>query len=104
MLPALFIPQSRICTLGIRLSIQKNYFRLGYYLLISKKNSKDAIEIFKFNIKIFPKYANGYDSLAEAYMMAENTREAIKNFAKSLELDPDNTNAIEKLNELIKKK
>jgi tetratricopeptide (TPR) repeat protein len=77
---------------------------LGYYLLISKKRSKDAIEIFKFNIKIFPKYANGYDSLAEAYMMAENTREAIINFAKSLELNPDNTNAIDKLNELIKKK
>lgn len=76
--------------------------RLGNYLLTSKKNIEDAIEIFKFNIRIFPNYAKGFDSLAEAYMMAGNKREAIKNYAKSLELDPNNTNAVEKLNELIK--
>ena len=78
--------------------------RLGYYLLTNKKKIEDAVEIFKLNIKVYPKYANGYDSLAEAFMTAGNKREAIKNYAKSLELDPNNTNAVEKLNELIKKK
>jgi CubicO group peptidase (beta-lactamase class C family) len=78
--------------------------RLGYYLLTEKKRIEDAVEIFKLNIRAYPKYANGYDSLAEAYMMAGNKREAIKNYAKSLELDPNNINAVEKLNELIKKK
>ena len=75
---------------------------LGYYLLTEKKKIDNAIEIFKLNIKAYPKYANGYDSLAEAYMISGNKKLAIKNYAKSLELDPNNTNAVEKLNELIK--
>lgn len=77
---------------------------LGYYLLQNKKKAENAIEIFKLNIKVYPKYANGYDSLAEAYMISGNKNLAIKNYAKSLELDPNNTNPIEKLNEIIKKK
>jgi CubicO group peptidase (beta-lactamase class C family) len=76
---------------------------LGYFLL-GKKKLEDAIEIFKFNVKIYPKYANGFDSLAEAYMEAGKTKEAIKNYAKSLELDPNNSNAVDKLNILMKKK
>ncbi|UCE41445.1 MAG: serine hydrolase [Candidatus Aminicenantes bacterium] len=75
---------------------------LGYYLLTEKKRTKDAIEIFKLNIKAYPKYANGYDSLAEAYMISGDKKLAIKNYAKSLELNPNNANAVEKLNELVK--
>jgi CubicO group peptidase (beta-lactamase class C family) len=77
---------------------------LGYYLLENKKKTEDAIEIFKLNLEVYPKYANGYDSLAEAYMQSGKKDLAIKNYAKSLELDPNNTNAVEKLNELIKEK
>jgi len=74
------------------------------YLNTERKRIEDAIEIFKLNIKAYPKYANGYDSLAEAYMISGNKTLAIKNYTKSLELDPNNTNAVEKLNELTKKK
>ena len=63
-----------------------------------------AIEIFKLNLKVYPKYANGYDSLAEAYMINGDKTLAIKNYAKSLELNPKNTNAVEKLKELMKEK
>lgn len=75
---------------------------LGYHLLYGKKKAKDAIEIFKLNVKVNPKYANGYDSLAEAYMINGDKLPAIKNYAKSLELNPKNTNAVEKLKELMK--
>ncbi len=78
--------------------------RLGYHLLDKKKRIKDAIEIFKLNVKVYPKYANGYDSLAEAYMINGDKILAIRNYAKSLELDPNNTNAVDKLNKLMKKK
>lgn len=78
--------------------------RLGYYLLYGKKMVKEAIEIFKLNVKVYPKYANGYDSLAEAYMVKGDKALAIKNYAKSLELNPKNKNAVEKLNELMKEK
>lgn len=76
---------------------------VGYMVLQDMKNPKDAIEIFKLNIEVYPKYANGYDSLAEAYMENGDTEKAIKFYAKSLELDPKNTNAIEKLNEIKEK-
>lgn len=76
---------------------------LGYYLLTEKKRIEDAIKIFKLNVKTYPKFSNGYDSLAEAYMKSGNKTLAIKNYAKSLELNPNNTNAIDKLNELVKK-
>ncbi|UCC38598.1 MAG: serine hydrolase [Candidatus Aminicenantes bacterium] len=75
---------------------------LGYYLLRSKNMVKEAIEIFKLNVEEYPKYANGYDSLAEAYMINGDESLAITNYAKSLQLNPRNTNAIKKLSELIK--
>lgn len=76
---------------------------VGYMVLQGMKNPKGAIKIFKLNIEMYPKYANGYDSLAEAYMENGEMNKAIKFYAKSLELNPKNTNAIEKLNEIKNK-
>lgn len=76
--------------------------RLGYALLEAKK-ADDAIRIFQLNIESFPQDANGYDSLAEAYAAKGEKALAIKNYAKSLELNPDNANAVEQLNKLTKK-
>jgi CubicO group peptidase (beta-lactamase class C family) len=78
--------------------------RLGYDLLYRKKMVKEAIEIFKLNIEVYPEYANGYDSLAEGYMVNGDKELAIKYYEKALEMDPKNTNAVEKLSELKKKK
>lgn len=72
---------------------------LGYRLLI-RNRTDEAIEIFKLNLESYPNSANAYDSMAEAYMMAGNKELAIKYYRKSLELDPGNTNATEKLKEL----
>ncbi len=76
--------------------------RLGYHLLERNKSVDDAITVFKFNVEIHPRYANGFDSLAEAFMVKGDRTAAIKNYAKSLELDPKNANALAKLNELMK--
>jgi len=75
--------------------------RLGYALLEAKKTD-DAIKIFQLNIESFPQDANGYDSLAEAYAAKGEKALAIKNYAKSLELNPDNANAVEHLKKLVK--
>jgi len=72
---------------------------LGYQLLEAKKLN-EAIEIFKLNVENFPQSSNGYDSLAEAYMKNGDKELAIKNYKKSLELDPKNTNAVEMLKKL----
>ena len=75
--------------------------RLGYQLLRTGK-VKEAIEIFKLNVEAYPKASNTYDSLAEAYL-ANNERElAIQNYKKSVELNPNNTNAVETLKRLEK--
>jgi CubicO group peptidase (beta-lactamase class C family) len=75
--------------------------RLGYQLLRSGK-AKEAVEIFKLNVEAYPQASNAYDSLAEAYM-ALNERELSKqNYQKSLELNPNNTNATEMLRRLEK--
>jgi CubicO group peptidase (beta-lactamase class C family) len=75
---------------------------LGYYLL-SKERVNDAIEVFKLNVNSFPDAYNTYDSLGEAYMINGDVELAIKNYKKSLELNPDNNNAVNKLKELEQK-
>jgi CubicO group peptidase (beta-lactamase class C family) len=74
------------------------------YALLEEGRLDDAIKIFQLNVEAYPEDANGYDSLAEAYAARGDKTLAIKNYAKSLELDPNNTNAIERLNRLIKEK
>lgn len=76
---------------------------MGYQLLKMKK-IKEAIEIFKLNVEAYPQSANVYDSLAEAYMINGDKELAIKNYEKSLELNPENTNAVEMLKKLKAKR
>jgi hypothetical protein len=70
------------------------------YRLIEMKHLEHAIEIFKLNVESYPQSANAYDSLAEAYMIIGNKDLAIKNYEKSLELNPANSNAVEMLRKL----
>jgi tetratricopeptide (TPR) repeat protein len=72
--------------------------RIGYQL-IGMGRIQDAIAIFQLNVEVFPDGYNTYDSLAEAYMLNGERTKAIQNYAKSLELNPENMNAIEKLQE-----
>ncbi len=75
--------------------------RLGYQLL-GRERVGDAIEIFKLNVEIFPEASNPYDSLGEAYMINGDTELAIKNYAKSVELNPENTHGADMLKKLRK--
>jgi len=75
---------------------------LGYRLLGNNK-LKEAIEVFKFVVSEYPESANAYDSLGEAYMKAGEKELAIKNYERSLELDPKNENAKKMLEHLRKK-
>jgi CubicO group peptidase (beta-lactamase class C family) len=72
---------------------------LGYWLL-QKKRVKEAIEVFKMNVEDYPNSSNAYDSLGEAYMSDGDKELSIKNYQRSLELNPDNTNALEMLRKL----
>jgi tetratricopeptide (TPR) repeat protein len=75
--------------------------QLGYNLMGDKKLD-EAIKVFQLNVQEYPQGWNCYDSLAEAYMNAGQKELAIKNYEKSLELNPDNHNGeamLKKLNE-----
>ncbi len=72
---------------------------LGYQLL-GRDMATEAIEIFKLNVEAFPQSPNVYDSLAEAYMLHGDSKLAIANYERSLELDPTSVNAAAKLKEL----
>jgi tetratricopeptide (TPR) repeat protein len=72
---------------------------LGYRLLGMKKVG-EAIEIFKLNVESYPQSANVYDSLSEAYMINGDQELAIKNYQRAVELNPQNTKAVEMLKKL----
>lgn len=77
---------------------------MGYTMLYGTKDVKKAIELFEYNISRFPNSTNVYDSLAEAYMVKGEKAQAIKNYRRSLKLDPDNQSAIEMIRKLKEKK
>ncbi len=70
------------------------------YTFIRQKNLEKAEELFKLNTEYFPKSANVWDSLAEVYMLKGEKGLAIKYYKKSLELNPNNTNAINQIKKL----
>ncbi len=70
------------------------------YALLGLQMVDDAICFFQLNVEAYPKSANSYDSLAEAYTKQGNTERAIANYEKVLALDPMNENAIEMLERL----
>jgi tetratricopeptide (TPR) repeat protein len=72
---------------------------LGYDLLLAGR-TEDAINVFILNVETYPEYANGYDSLGEAYMKNGDNERAIENYRKSLDLNPGNTNAQDMLEKL----
>jgi len=68
--------------------------QLGYQML-NRGKTADAIEVFKLNVREFPKSSNVYDSLGEAYLKAGNNELAVQNYKRASELDPANRNAID---------
>jgi cyclase len=72
---------------------------LGYYLL-GNNRYEEAIRIFQLNVEEYPEAFNTYDSLGEAYMLNGENKPAIENYEKSLQLNPDNTNAEQMLRTL----
>jgi CubicO group peptidase (beta-lactamase class C family) len=70
---------------------------LGYHAMNAWRDLPRAIHIFALNVRAFPKSANVYDSLGEAYLAQADTVRARINYSRSLELDPNNTNAADVL-------
>jgi len=73
--------------------------RLGY-MLLNAGLTAEAIEIFKLNVAENPYFANGYDSLGEAYLVIGNIELGIHNYQRAVDIEPSSSNAIRVLEEL----
>jgi tetratricopeptide (TPR) repeat protein len=71
---------------------------IGYRALRKKKYDK-AIKIFKLNTILYPKSANAFDSLGEAYFRNKDSTNAMITFKKVLELNPKSKRAKQYINE-----
>jgi CubicO group peptidase (beta-lactamase class C family) len=63
------------------------------YMLLEQRRIEDALRVFAENAGYYPDNAYAYDSLGEALLAAGRREEAIQNYRRSLELDPENNNA-----------
>ncbi len=70
------------------------------YMLLRRDRTAEAIKIFQLNVDEYPRSANPYDSLAEAYEKAGQKTQAIANYRKSVELNPQSQRGKDKLKEL----
>ncbi len=64
------------------------------YQLMSAGRLDEALELFKLNTLIAPESSNVWDSLAECYYIQAEYDLSVTYYKKSLELDPDNSNAV----------
>jgi len=73
------------------------------YELLTGNHLQEAVTILKLNVSLYPDSGNVYDSVAEAYLKSGQKDLAIENYKKSLEKNPDNEHAKDKLKELESK-
>ena len=76
--------------------------QLGYEFLF-QGNNEIAVQLFQLNVEAFPKSANAYDSLSEAYERAGKKDLAIESVRKVLELLPNDAGINDERRELIRR-
>jgi hypothetical protein len=72
------------------------------YRLLHEKRYKEALAVFKLNVESYPRSANVYDSLAEAFMASGDKQSAMENYKKALEINPRLESALQALQALNK--
>ncbi|MFM2268592.1 MAG: hypothetical protein RL757_2033 [Bacteroidota bacterium] len=58
------------------------------YVLMAQDKTKEALQLFKINVNIFPNSANCYDSLAEAFLKTGDKAKALTYYERALSLNP----------------
>ena len=81
-----------------RLERRINYYG---YTFLEADNAAVAEEVFKLNTRLFPEAYNTWDSLAESQAALGKTDEAIANYRKTLDLNPENRSARQALEALL---
>ena len=79
---------------GAALVSEDNINNLGYGLMV-RKLFPQAVAVLRFNAEGFPRSANVWDSLADAYFHSGDIPDAVQNYKKALEIDSTYSNAEE---------
>jgi tetratricopeptide (TPR) repeat protein len=72
----------------------------GKYFLFDLGDYKKSIAFFKFNAANYPFSYKAFEYLAKAYKASGNSKDAILNCKKALELNPENSEIKKMLIEL----
>ena len=80
--------------------IDENDMNVVSYKLLQSDRGEAAVQVLKLGIEEFPKAFNLYDSLGEVLRSLGRKEEAIKNYKKSVELNPENENGLRMLEEM----
>jgi CubicO group peptidase (beta-lactamase class C family) len=86
-----------------RYAPDENTLLIFGYSLLAYKKTEDAVEALKLEVHEYPRYWNGYDTLAEVYAALGEKQLAIQNYEKSVEINPDNQNAVENIKKLTER-
>lgn len=81
-------------------AVDENRLNSLGYRLMAEKRYQGAIAVLKLNVELYPGSWNVYDSLGEAYMLNGDKALAVKNYEKSLELNPKNSNGAKMVQKL----
>ncbi len=87
-------------TQPLRYTPDQNTLLIFSYALLASNQIEPALEAMKLEVQEYPDFWNGYDTLAEIYAAVGAKRLAIKNYERSIELNPDNRSAIENMKKL----
>lgn len=82
------------------IQFEENDVNTWGYKLMAQDKKEEALAIFKLNATLYPQSFNAYDSLGEIMETLGDRSGAIKNYSRSLELNPKNYNAADHLKSL----
>jgi Tfp pilus assembly protein PilF len=68
--------------------------------LMDDNHLPEAIALFKLNVTLHPESSNVYESLGDAYLKSGQNQLAADSYKKSLEKNPHNDHARQKLKDL----
>lgn len=85
---------------AVKSTVQESDLNQAGQILLATGRTNEAIKLYRRNVEAFPTSSNVYDSLAWAYETVGDKAQAIINYRLSLERNPGNENASERLKAL----
>ena len=81
-------------------TINQNRLNILGYKYMRANKIKEAQEIFKINIALYPDKSSVYDSMGDAFIKEKDTLKAIEYYKKSLSINPENRKSLKNLKKL----